>query len=77
MKEKISLLSVLANLILAAGKIAVGFLSNSSAVLAEGIHSFMDIFSSAISYFGIKISQSPRIKSTLMAITNLRCWLVC
>jgi len=59
MKEKISLLSVLANLILAAGKITVGFLSNSSAVLAEGIHSFMDIFSSAISYFGIKISQKP------------------
>jgi len=57
MKEKISIISVLANVALASGKISFGFISNSSAVLAEGIHSFMDIFSSIISYLGIKISQ--------------------
>jgi len=59
MKEKISQISILANIVLAGGKIAVGFVSNSAAVLAEGIHSFMDIFSSAISYIGIKISRKP------------------
>jgi len=37
-------------------------LSNSAAVLAEGIHSFMDIFSSAIGYIGIKISRKPEDK---------------
>ena len=59
MKEKVALLSVLANFVLAGGKITVGVFSNSAAVLAEGIHSFMDIFSSAIGYIGIKISRKP------------------
>jgi len=59
MKEKIAVISILANMVLAGGKIAVGFISNSSAILAEGIHSFMDIFSSAIGYIGIKISKKP------------------
>jgi len=59
MKEKIAVVSIFANMVLAGGKIAVGLLSNSAAILAEGIHSFMDIFSSAIGYVGIKISQKP------------------
>lgn len=59
MKEKIALISVLANFILAGGKITVGVFSNSSAILAEGIHSFVDIFSSAISFVGIKMSKKP------------------
>jgi len=59
MKEKIALISVLANFVLAGGKIAVGFFSHSAAILAEGLHSFMDIFSSAVGYIGIKISKKP------------------
>jgi len=59
MKEKIAVISILANIILAGGKITIGVFSNSAAVLAEGIHSFMDIFSSAIGYIGIKISRKP------------------
>lgn len=59
MKEKIALLSVLANFVLAGGKIAVGVFSNSAAILAEGLHSFMDIFSSAVGYAGIRISKKP------------------
>jgi len=59
MKEKIAVISILANMVLAGVKIAVGFISNSSAILAEGTHSFMDIFSSATGYIGIKISRKP------------------
>lgn len=58
-KEKIAAISILTNFFLAGGKIVVGFFSNSSAILAEGVHSLMDIFSSAISYVGIKIAQKP------------------
>jgi len=61
-KEKIAAFSVLANIVLAGGKIFVGFISNSSAVLAEGIHSFMDIFSSVVGYLGIRMSQKPEDK---------------
>ena len=59
MKEKIATISILANAILAGGKIAVGIISGSAAILAEGVHSFMDIFSSFIGYIGIKISVKP------------------
>ena len=58
-KEKVALISVLANFVLAGGKITVGVLSNSAAILAAGIDSLVDIFSSAISYAGIKISAKP------------------
>ena len=59
MKEEIAATSILSNVILAGGKIAVGVLSNSAAILAEGVHSLMDIFSSAIGYLGIIISKKP------------------
>ncbi len=59
MKEKVAIISILANVILAGGKITVGVFSNSVAILAGGIDSFVDIFSSFISYVGIRISGKP------------------
>lgn len=59
MKEKIALLSILANIFLAGSKITVGFIFNSSAVLADGFHAFTDVFSSFVGYLGIKISRKP------------------
>jgi cation diffusion facilitator family transporter len=59
MKERVAIISILVNIILAAGKITVGLITISSAVLAEGLHSFMDIISSATGYIGIKISKKP------------------
>jgi len=59
MKEKVAVISILANVILAGGKIIVGVVSGSAAILAEGVHSFMDIFSSAVGYIGIRISAKP------------------
>lgn len=59
MKEKVAGVSILANIGLASGKITVGVISNSTAILAAGMDSFVDIFSSAISYLGIKISNKP------------------
>jgi len=62
MKEKIAIISVLANVTLAGTKIFAGILSKSTAVLADGFHSLADIFSSLISFFGIKISKKPADK---------------
>ncbi|MBW2988629.1 cation diffusion facilitator family transporter [Candidatus Woesearchaeota archaeon] len=58
-KEKIAAISVVVNLILAIGKILVGWLSHSVAVLADGFHSGMDVLSSGISYIGIRIAKKP------------------
>ena len=57
MKEKISLIAILANVFLASGKVSIGLFSKSTAILAEGIHSGMDIFSSVVVFSGIKIAK--------------------
>lgn len=59
MKQKISLLAILANIFLAGGKISIGLVSNSAAILAAGLDSLVDIFSSFIGYLGIRISSKP------------------
>jgi cation diffusion facilitator family transporter len=59
MKEKVAVISILANVILAGGKLAAGFLAGSGAVFAEGLHSGMDILSSGINFVGIKIAKKP------------------
>ena len=58
-KEKISILSTIVNFILALLKLAVGFLVKSTALIADGIHSGLDIFSSLITFLGIKIAKKP------------------
>ena len=62
MKEKVALISILANVFLATGKLMAGFLTGSSAVFAEGIHSGVDILSSGISFIGIKMAKKPKDK---------------
>jgi cation diffusion facilitator family transporter len=59
MKEQISLVSIFINLILTFGKIIIGTFAKSASVLADGIHSSMDVISSVISFFGIKIAKKP------------------
>ena len=59
MKEKVAAISILANVILAGGKLVAGFIAGSGAVFAEGLHSGMDILSSTISFIGIKIAKKP------------------
>jgi cation diffusion facilitator family transporter len=62
MKKTIAGISVLVNLVLAIGKIIIGLAIKSSAILAEGIHSGMDVFSSLISLVGINASSKPKDK---------------
>jgi cation diffusion facilitator family transporter len=62
MKEKISILAIIVNALLTAGKIFVGVISGSALILSEGLHSLSDVFASAIGYAGIKIAQKPEDK---------------
>ena len=59
MKEKIAGLAVFANLLLAIGKLIIGFLAGAESVFADGIHSAMDILASGIGFIGIKIAKKP------------------
>lgn len=56
-KEKASMLSIWVNTGLSLSKLIVGFISGSAALLADGIHSGLDILSSIVAYLGIKIAS--------------------
>ena len=56
---RISALAVVINLLLAVGKIITGVLGNSYALIADGIESTTDIFSSFIVWGGLRLSVKP------------------
>jgi cation diffusion facilitator family transporter len=58
-KESVSILSVLVNIFLGISKVAIGFLINSSALVADGVHSTIDFISSLGVYIGIKVAKKP------------------
>jgi len=58
-QQTVSLLAILVNLALTVGKIILGLAFNLTALLAEGIHSGLDIISSAVAFAGIKSAQKP------------------
>ena len=61
-KKNISIISTLVNIVLACLKLLVGFSIKSAALIADGIHSGMDIISSAVTYIGIREAEKPADK---------------
>ncbi|MGB9763483.1 MAG: cation diffusion facilitator family transporter [Minisyncoccia bacterium] len=59
MKQKIAFVSIIVNTVLAIIKIISGIITNSTSVLAEGAHSFIDVVSSGVGYLAIRIAQKP------------------
>lgn len=60
--RKVAWISVVSNLVLTLGKIIIGFIGNSDAVFADGIHSAADVFASVIVVLVIKIANKPADK---------------
>jgi cation diffusion facilitator family transporter len=54
--RRVSIVTVVWNTILSVVKIAVGLLGRSSAIVADGIHSMSDVFTTVIAYVGIQLS---------------------
>jgi cation diffusion facilitator family transporter len=54
-----SLISIAANFLLAAAKCLVGFAGNSFALVADGVESLSDVFSSAVVYLGLRVALKP------------------
>lgn len=54
--KKITIFTIVINIILAIIKVVAGVISNSSAVIADGIHSFSDVATTIVAYIGIKLS---------------------
>jgi cation diffusion facilitator family transporter len=55
----VSTISVLGNLGLGLAKLLFGFATGSMALVADGIHSSLDVFSSFITFLGLKTAKKP------------------
>ena len=58
-KESVTILSVFVNIFLGASKLTVGFIINSAALIADGVHSCTDFISSLGVYFGARVAKKP------------------
>ena len=63
--NKVTILSILLNIGLTIMKIVAGFIGNSSAIIADGLHSASDIITSIGILIGNKISRKPRDEELL------------
>jgi len=60
--DQVSLISTLVNLGLGSVKLFFGYLIGSVALIADGIHSGLDVFSSFITFLGLKKAKKPEDK---------------
>lgn len=57
--KRVAWISVISNIVLTLGKLIVGWIGNSDAVFADGIHSAADVFASIIVLVVIRIANKP------------------
>ena len=56
-KQQVSIISTVANGAMGIAKVVTGLAANSSALMAEGLHSSIDFVSSGITYLGIRVAD--------------------
>ncbi len=61
-KETVSIVSMVANLVFGLLKVGLGLVAKSSALMAEGLHSGIDVISSGITFIGIKVAKREPTK---------------
>ncbi|MCW8945100.1 MAG: cation diffusion facilitator family transporter [Sedimenticola sp.] len=55
--QRVTVVGVLVNLVLAASKTSIGFIAQSQSLVADGIHSLSDLLSDGLVYFAAKHAQ--------------------
>jgi cation diffusion facilitator family transporter len=55
----VTVLAIIVNLVLTTLKLVIGFLIGSTALLADGIDSFLDIMTTIFAYIGVRIASKP------------------
>ncbi|WP_073147162.1 cation diffusion facilitator family transporter [Paramaledivibacter caminithermalis] len=55
--NRISVVTIIANIILSVIKVIVGFIGKSNAVIADGFHSLSDVFSTIVALIGIRLAN--------------------
>lgn len=70
---KVSLVSIISNLILTIFKLFAGFFAHSSAMVSDGIHSASDVFSTFIVIIGVKLAAKESDKEHPYGHERLEC----
>jgi len=55
----VALFAIVLIAIMAVGKLTIGIVINSIALLSEGLHTFVDLFAAGISYYTVKAAAQP------------------
>ncbi len=71
--RNLSLVSIVGNVALSAFKIFAGVFGHSGAMISDAIHSFSDVLTTVIAYFGVKISKKEADKSHPYGHERLEC----
>ena len=58
-KTTVALISIISNTTLVVLKVVVGILTNSVSVLAEALHSGLDLIAATIAYFSVRVADLP------------------
>ncbi len=58
-KQKVAALSIISNTLLVTFKLIAGLLTNSVSIIAEAIHSSLDLLAAIIAFTAVKISGRP------------------
>lgn len=58
-KVRAARVSVISNAVLTGGKLVVGFVMGSASVVAEGIHSGIDLVAAVIAFFSVRTAARP------------------
>ena len=70
---KVSLVSIISNLILTIFKLLAGFVAHSGAMISDGIHSASDVFSTFIVIIGVKLATKESDKEHPYGHERLEC----
>lgn len=71
--RKLSLVSIIGNIILSGFKLFAGIVGYSGAMLSDAVHSLSDVITTVIAFLGVKISKKPADKTHPYGHERLEC----
>lgn len=70
--ERGAIISIIAYICLSIMKLAIGYISDSAALKADGLNNTTDIIASIAVLIGLRLAQRPPIKIMVMAIGKVK-----
>ena len=66
--RKLSRVSILGNVVLAACKLAAGLLGRSGAMVSDAVYSLSDVFTTVVAYIGVRLAQQQEDERHIVGV---------